>query len=472
MGAWRYKAFRTYQRLPEGLKRAVGRASRVLPERLRFGSDHVKWLRFALDSQHWSPQRLRDYQLARFRDIVAHAYEHVPFYRRTMEQRDIHPSQIDSLEVVQRFPIIDKAFVRGIRDDFIATNLTDRDRLPTVSGGSTGSPFHFFWSIETHAIERAFLRLIWSWSGYKVGQPVLRLRSVYKADRPSTYDAAQNWLEFTPTVLTDDFFRALADVAREFRPYVLMGYPSLVYGAACGVQKLNLASAFKSVRVCLCGSEKVYQFQRDKIAEVFGCSLSDWYGMGELVALFGWCPTCQCYHDVLPHSLTETLDAEGNPVTADGEMANVVGTAFYNRAFPFIRYRMDDLVTIQVQPSRCGLAFPCIKEIQGRCGDFVVTPSGNFVGPTGLSFALRYVKNVKDIQLYQEERNRLIVRLVPDQDYRDADGQRFVQGILERLGEPMEISIELRDQIDRIPSMKKRFVVSSVGQEALAGGLH
>src|SRR2546421_12499900 len=77
-------------------------------------------------------------QTQRLRQQVTRAYEKVPFYRQALEQRGVHPEDIQSLDDIERLPFT-------VKDDFrttypyglFAVPLKDVVRLH-ASSGTTG----------------------------------------------------------------------------------------------------------------------------------------------------------------------------------------------------------------------------------------------------------------------------------------------------------------------------------------------
>src|SRR5512139_1617749 len=64
----------------------------------------------------------RDELLALQRDklqrLVEHAYQYVPYYRRTFDQADLHPDDLRrDLAVLRRIPMLSKTIIRENFDD-------------------------------------------------------------------------------------------------------------------------------------------------------------------------------------------------------------------------------------------------------------------------------------------------------------------------------------------------------------------
>ena len=59
-------------------------------------------------SQWWSDQELVQFQEERLRRVVAHAYEHVPYYRALFQQHGLKPVAIQTLADLPRIPILSR----------------------------------------------------------------------------------------------------------------------------------------------------------------------------------------------------------------------------------------------------------------------------------------------------------------------------------------------------------------------------
>ena len=56
---------------------------------------------------YWSSSKLARAQSGRVRAIVRHAYETVPFYRRTMDERGLRPEDFETANDLTRLPVVD-----------------------------------------------------------------------------------------------------------------------------------------------------------------------------------------------------------------------------------------------------------------------------------------------------------------------------------------------------------------------------
>jgi putative adenylate-forming enzyme len=83
-------------------------------------------------------------------------------------------------------------------------------------------------------------------------------------------------------------------------------------------------------------------------------------------------------------TLVEVLDKNNQPVKP-GELGFVVVTDFIKRKTPIIRYKLNDLITIDPEPCSCGSNFRVIKEVHGRADDIIL---GRKINSDELQFIL------------------------------------------------------------------------------------
>lgn len=100
----------------------------------------------------------------------------------------------------------------------------------------------------------------------------------------------------------------------------------------------------------------------------------------------------------------------------------------------------------------------------GRATDFISTPDGRMV--SGPSLAVPLVANapgVAQVQLVQEDRSSLLIRVVPGPNYGDASETHLMTIAREFLGDRIDLSIEkLSEPIPVTASGKYRLTVSNV----------
>ena len=133
---------------------------------------------------------------------------------------------------------------------------------------------------------------------------------------------------------------------------------------------------------------------------------------------------------------------------------------------PLIRYAVGDSgVALPGRQCPCGRGFEVMEGIQGRSGDVVVTPSGNRLIVHFFTGILEHFQEIANFQVVQEERDRIVVRIVSGPGFSAATPG----AVRSRLGAhgltDMTIDVDVVAEIPRPRSNKHRFILSRVARE-------
>jgi phenylacetate-CoA ligase len=231
-----------------------------------------------------------------------------------------------------------------------------------------------------------------------------------------------------------------------------------MYSLALLIKEANLKVS--KLRCAISNAEPLLQHQIDIITEIFGCTVVNTYGMSELVAA-----ACS-FNDVnemliWPEvGLIETLQLESDLPVLEGESGRLICTSLLNKDMPLIRYEVGD--TGIITDSSAGIKFQKITELTGRIDDLVITDSGKRIGRLDPVFKNNF--NIKEAQIIQETLSSFTLKVVPDSDYNDKNGEAMVNSLKERVGE-IRVNIELCESIERTNTGKFKAVISKVKHE-------
>jgi len=132
---------------------------------------------------------------------------------------------------------------------------------------------------------------------------------------------------------------------------------------------------------------------------------------------------------------------------------------------PLIRYVTGDVAIPLPEDDKCpcGRGGRLVESVTGRVEDYVVTPEGKYVGR--MDHIFKGVKNVKEAQIVQPSREKIIVRVVKDSAYGKVDEEALLRNSRERLGNKIKIDFDYVEQIERTKTGKFRFIVSEIPME-------
>lgn len=420
-------------------------------------------------SQWWPEEKIRELQLARLKRLVASAYENCPFWKMTMERHGIDPKGIQSLEHLKLFPLLDKDQIRRHREDMVWRDEGRRVQLVRTSG-STNEALEFYTSSTREAHINAARMRGHEWVGIKRGE-----KEMYYWGSPVEL-SKQDWIKkirdwFINDGLTNGFeltpdrLKTYYDYWKKWRPKCIFGYPStlvLTVNMAKGLGLDLLEFKRRGLSVIVTTSEMLSDVDRQAISQAFGVPVYDSYGLREAGLIGHECDqgTMHCVDEQL---LLETIDPETlQPTENEGELVvtNLVGLAF-----PIIRYRTGDIVTLSNTPCQCGRTLSSIKISGGRAVEFVVTNNGKWVVGYSFIYIARSVPGIVKFQVRQERLGEIRFLVVIDNEFPENGKELIKDMVLKRLGSNDHVEVLVVDDIKPAPSGKYRPVVSKVAED-------
>ena len=160
--------------------------------------------------------------------------------------------------------------------------------------------------------------------------------------------------------------------------------------------------------------------------------------------------------------VVEIIDEAGR-VLPPGQSGEIVVTHLATRDYPFIRYRTGDIGTLGEEACPCGRGLPILKDIQGRSTDFVVAEDGTVMHGLALIYVLRDIPGVARFKIVQESLELTRVWVEPNADFdASASLETIVAGLKARLGQSVDIDVQMVEMLPAEKSGKHRYVSSKV----------
>jgi phenylacetate-CoA ligase len=108
-----------------------------------------------LESEKFSRSDIEEYQNEKLRELIAHAYENVPYYREVMDNLRLVPADIRTREDLPKLPLLTKELVRQNSDKLISRITDKRELQYKHTGGTTGTSLHFLFGQAVTAFQWA-----------------------------------------------------------------------------------------------------------------------------------------------------------------------------------------------------------------------------------------------------------------------------------------------------------------------------
>lgn len=415
-------------------------------------------------SQWWSGDQLKIFRINRLREMLTDVGRHVPYYRQLFASTNFRPESLTSLTDLQCLPFLTKTLIRNNATELTSERAQNLARFNT--GGSSGEPLIFFIGKERISHDVAAKWRATRWWDVDIGDPEIVVWGspieLGAQDRMRFIRDRLMRTELLPafemsSLRLDEFVAKI----RARKPRMLFGYPSALSLIARHARSKNISMNDIGIKVAFVTSERLYDEQRNIIEEVFGCPVANGYGSRDAGFIAHQCPKGSM-HLTAEDIIVEIIGEDGQPVP-NGQSGEIVVTHMSTSDFPFIRYRTGDIATMDDKPCSCGRMLPVLREIQGRATDFVLARDGTVMHGLALIYTLRDIIGIEAFKIIQETLELTRVQIVPGMACNvQAAIARIQREFTSRLGEGVQVDVEMVSQIPAEKSGKFRYVVSKV----------
>jgi len=417
-------------------------------------------------SVEWPHERLHELQRERLGQLVTRARQHVPYYRDLpppSEKRDAMEAMNETLDAI---PPLEKRAYRDQPDAFVSRLVPRTRLLAGQTSGTTGTALPLWYSPETLAEEYATVWRMRRRLGVDIRDPQLSFNGQiivpFEQVRPPFWrtNYYTNQTLFSIYHMTPANLKLYVDAVHATDARYVQGYPSSIHQVARALLEQDRPLPRGRLAGVFTSSESLLAFQRETIEMAFGAPILDRYGVSEFAVSMTECSAHRLHVD-MEFCIVEVETTEE---TDDYETGPLLITALAHDATPLFRYRIGDVGTRAKHPCPCGRPGDSFLEVDGRIEDYVLTPDGRLVGR--MDHVFKEQLDVAEAQILQSNPSSILLLIVPRSDYTDASGRRVVRRVRSRLGNEIDIRVELVNSIPREPNGKFRAVKSEVGRNA------
>jgi len=435
--------------------------------RERYGGRFPEHKELLFRMEYASEEDIRNYQDSQLRLLISHAYESVPYYRRTFDKYGVKPGDIQCKEDLPKIPVLTRELLKDNFSDLISKALPHRILKHGHTSGTTGTPLEVYYDPGMISMTYAALDRQFRWAGVNFtyrGDRIAVIRGNVIVPLPQRkppywrYNWYDNQLMLSNFHLSPGNLPSYYEALRNFKTVALDGYPSSVYVLAKVLINRGERLPLKAV---LTSSETLYDYQRETIEAAFLCKVFDYYGSAERVIYSAECDKHEGHHLFPEYGITEIQDTAGNTL-GPGQEGVMVGTSLQNYGMPMIRYRTNDLSMVKMNDCSCGRSLPLVDDVTTKVEDLLRLKDGRLISPSVLTHPFKPLNAIDGSQIIQTDLDRLIIRIVPRVDYSEKDTEHLKRELKSRLGDDMRIDIEFIKALPRSKGGKFKWVVSEV----------
>jgi phenylacetate-CoA ligase len=381
------------------------------------------------------------YKSMKIEELLKYLIGNIKFYERFQNDFPQDSSQLFKL------PVMPKNVIRENIELLTSGSCTHSYRS---TSGTSGQPLTFTKDRKASSYMDAMMYKVYNWHGIEIGDKQARIWgtpvSLKGKLRQRIKDLLLNRRRLSVFCLNDNTCKNYFYTLKSFKPKYFYAYVNGLYQFALSVKKQGLDGKSLNIQIAICTGEVLFDFQKEKIVEVFGCKVVNEYGSTEN-GIIGF----ECEFGTMHLMPTVHLELLGG---SDDEGEAII-TELNSKSIPFVRYQIGDRVRWLSHHCACGRPYRAMEVIDGRVDSYIVCKNGDKVYDAILaytlkSFALKF-KAVQDVN------GVLVVTMVPRTDL-DKDYVNNIRHTLENhLGHDMEILIDVVADFPFEPSGKLRY---------------
>jgi len=425
--------------------------------------DTLKFLDEAESVLSLSAEEVRAKQWTKLKILLEHAYKKVPYYRQLWDEIDLPPSKINSLDDFEKLPILTKDIVRKEYNNLIASNLVGKTKTK-ATGGSTGQPFSYEYTYESHKRREAIAMRGYGLAGAELGVKTWQLWGQdlvhpgwYKSLKNKMFHRFYNRKMANSFVMSTSNLQEYVDDYNQFKPSAIVSYTSPLVQLAEYILENNLT--VHQPDTILTGAEPLYDFQRKIIEQAFNAKVKNTYGCREVMLIASEASEQEGLVVNIDHLVVEVCNG-GTPVYS--EVGDILLTDLSNFAMPLIRYENGDQAIIDSMSPSDDFPLPRIRSIEGRKLDVIKTPDGRLLPGEFFPHLLKDFSAIRKFQIIQNTLSSLEIKIQKKGDFPDAEYQSLLNIVRGHVGNDIKIEVSFVDQIELTSSGKHRVTVSNI----------
>ncbi|KJJ85937.1 phenylacetate-CoA ligase [Candidatus Omnitrophus magneticus] len=444
----RIKEFRTHHPLRMSLINLIRR------------TDAMRYYYDFINSQWYSHEHIQEIQFQNLKRLLTHAYNNVPYYRRTFNAHGLQVENIKDFIDFKKVPYLDKNIIKTNYADMFASNMKQFKPHPKSTGGSTGNPLLFYIDKKAHSMQWAYIYRAWNIGGWTPGEKVVviggtSLFSKTTAIRKWAYATINNWILFSAFDMSDDNMAAWVVKIRKFKARYMYTYANSVYVFADYIERKAINDiTFDAIFTT---SEVLTDKIRKKAEQVFSCKVYDEYG-GSDGAGFAFECEMQKLHVVLENCVFEITN-EDSSTLAPGEEGEICTTDLFNYGMPFIRYKTGDISSFSESPCSCGRGLPLLTNIKGRVSDYCTNKDGERVNYTFFDHMFKTHDWIHQFYVVQESHSKITIYFKTTKEY-PLKELNSIRAMIQQKFSGFEVNIKMTNETPKTISGKHKYVIN------------
>ena len=305
---------------------------------------------------------------------VQHVWEHVPYYRKKMEEKGVRPEDIKSVADLHKLPFLSKKDLRNAYPyGMLAVPLKDCVRIHSTSGTTGKRVIAYYTQHDIDLWEDCCARAIMAAGG--TAEDVCQISYGYGLFTGGAgVDGGSHKVGCLTVPASSGNTERQVMFIMDLKASILCCTPSYAAYLGESMKEMGYKPEDIPLKIGIFGAEAWSEEMRRDIEATLGIKAYDIYGLTEISGP-GVAFECSAQHGMHvneDHFLVETIDPDTGEVLPEGSQGELVFTALDKQAFPMLRYRTRDICTLTREPCSCGRTHVRMLKLKGRSDDMLI----------------------------------------------------------------------------------------------------
>jgi phenylacetate-CoA ligase len=304
---------------------------------------------------------------------VKNVWDNVEYYRKKMQEKNLTPDDIKSVEDLHKLPFLTKADLKEAYPyGLLARPLKDCVRIHSTSGTTGKRVIAFYTQNDIDMWNECCARAIVAAGG--TNEDVCQVSYGYGLFTGGLgLDGGSHKVGCLTVPTSSGNTERQIMFIMDLQATILCCTPSYAAYLAESMHEMGLTPEQIPLKAGIFGAEAWSEEMRRDIEKSLGIKAYDIYGLTELSGpgVAFECSEQHGMHINEDHFIAEIIDPETEEVLPEGSQGELVFTSLDKEAFPLLRYRTRDICTLNREKCSCGRTHVRMAKPRGRSDDML-----------------------------------------------------------------------------------------------------
>ncbi|MES2847881.1 MAG: CoF synthetase [Bacteroidota bacterium] len=381
--------------------------------------------------------------------LVKHAVATTSFYQ-----------QYKNYSSLNHFPVISKTIIRENFESFVSAAFTKEQQIPTVTSGSTGTPFKVLHHADKKKRNSADTMYFAQKAGYRIGDKLMYMKIWSANNKKATLPGImQNMVPVDVITFNDKEVSALIkQMESDNSNFAFLGYSSALELICQWLEKTNHGKVKAKLSSAISMSETLNDHTKNTIEKYFGVPVYSRYSNLENGILAQQVPGSANRYLINTASYVLEIFKIDEDVPADaGELGRIVVTDLYNYAMPMIRYDTGDIGILSKDKDAAGNSY--LDVVEGRKLDLLYATDGTLVSSYIVYKNMWQYTEILQYQLVQYGPKDYLFKINMEGTF--TQEEKLIQEFKQYLGADANFTVEYVDEIPLLASGKRKKIANT-----------